>query len=454
MTDNKFFTSRSAVEAANNCRRLRYIEYLMYGKGITPKRKTVPLVSGITVHAGVEVMLNQARLGQEINVEQAIEKAIVEYDDEVHEAGFAGTTFKNDKQQWFTYCEQKALVEALLRLWWLRELPRILARYKIIGVEREIEPLPLGNLIMWQTRVDAELQEIGSGDYHNYSLKTVAMWTAQSEKGYKQDLQGITEIWGVEEDNRRALTEWDGMRDSAEELLKRNIGGNNLLKIWEFLSKKKPLDKKVMGVSFCFLVKGKWRREDPSDEMSLRVTDCPLIRGYKNITASEVLYAHSWYFPNLANKSGKGALGKGWEKFNVWESDITIKQWIEVLHSGTIQPECGDILGAHCITPPEYFRDEDDIQETMEEIRLSEEKIAIAAESIERQEGKIRMGDLLEVFPRNRAHCYWHFGDECPYVPVCWDATVGSDIMGSGLYEIRKPHHTPEAKELERRERE
>jgi hypothetical protein len=449
-----FYTSRSAVEAYNNCHRYRYLQYHLYGTGIVGKARSVPLVSGSTIHRGVEVLLNQARIQHETNkppdVDHAVAEAIKFYDNELEAAGFSGKNLKTDRQQWYTYCEQKALTEALIRVWHARELPRILERYIILGVEREIEPLPLAPSLFWQSRVDAEFKEIASGDFHNYSLKSVAMWNEQSERSYKSDLQGVTEIWGVEEDYKRVIQAWNSAIKETCEIISRRVGGESLLKIADYLTKKKPTDKRVMGVRFCFLVKGKRRLEDASDPESLKVTDSPLIRGYKFLSPGGIAYAHSWYYPNPSNRSGKGALGKGWEKFNIWESDISIKRWIEVLDNQELQPECGDILSQIVVTPPEYFRDPLDITETMMEVKAAEQRIASSLD----ETGQVPSTEaLVSVFSRNRAHCYWHYGDECEYIPVCWQPEVAGDIMGSGLYQIRTPHHLAEKDELERRKK-
>jgi hypothetical protein len=272
------------------------------------------------------------------------------------------------------------------------------------------------------------------------------MWNEQSEKSYRSDLQGITEIWGVEQDAIRLMDDWDRLRILAQNISSRGQGGAQLIKIWEYLNKSKPKDKKVMGVRFCFLVKGKRRVEDYNDPNSLKITDTPLVRGYKYISPGGIAYAHSWYFPNPSNKSGKGALGKGWEKFNVWETEIPIKQWIDILNQNILQPECGDLLSGVVITPAEYFRDPEDLKETMLEVKATESNIF---ESLDANNPDM----LVTTFPRNRNHCYWHYGDECEYIPVCWQPEVAGDIMGSGLYQIRTPHHRAEKEELERRKK-
>lgn len=438
------FTSRSAVEAYQDCPRYRFNQNFLNGQGVVPKAKSVPLVTGGSVHKGVERMLCNLRLGTEVNLELAVKEAVEQYVKDVGEAGFSGKGLEDDRQQWFTFNEQKALTEGLIRAWYYRELPNIQQRYKVLAVEREIEPLDLGNGIKFQAKVDAEFQEIASGDYHNYSLKTMGQWSERSENSYKSDLQGITEIWAVEEDSKRWVGRWQTLTDKAKELLDTpQYPTSQLVKIWDFLAKKKPENKYVMGVRFCFLVKGK-RMIPPvfkNDPNALYVTYSPLIRGYKNIGVAGISYAHSWNYPNPENKSGSSILGKGWEPFNVWESDISIKDWVEALASNQIQPECGDIVKGQVITPGEYFRSEGDIEEAIREVVLQEQRIESGLQTIE---ANLDNPDIIKdlersYFPHNRKHCFFHFGGKCEYMPLCWQPEVINNI--NELYQIREAHH-------------
>ena len=137
-----------------------------------PVAQSVPLVTGSAVHKGVEHLMNQVRIGTPPDVEVAVQLATWEYSNSCEKAGFRGKGTTTDRQQLYTFEEQKALVEGLIRAWYLRELPWIIKGYKVIAVEREIEPIEIVPGVLWQTRVDAELQDLESKDYYNYSLKT------------------------------------------------------------------------------------------------------------------------------------------------------------------------------------------------------------------------------------------------------------------------------------------
>ncbi len=438
------YTSRSPVESYQDCNRYRYNQYLypIEGKnvGIVPIQKAVPLVTGSAVHRGIEHLLNRVRINEEPSVDVAVGLAVEQYEKDCEKLGFRGKGLENDRQQWFTFNEQRALVEALIRTWFIVELPNIAARYTVLFVERDINPIEISPGVWFQAKVDAEFKEKASGDFHNYSLKTMKAWNERAENSYKSDLQGITEIWAVEEDARQQARIINALVKGLEKLDKFNvIPQNDLVKIAAFISKKKQ-EKKVMGVRFCILIKGVRKLNKYSE---LYVTYSPLIRGYKNVTPSGIAYAHSWTYPNEANKSGESILGKGWEPFNVWESDISIKDWINMLASNTIQPSCGDVLRGNVVTPTEYFRSELEQKVAMEEVKLQEEKILIGLDQINKNLDQPMVLEHLmaSYFPHNRKTCDFHYGEVCEYKELCWNPNIASDPIGSELYQIREPHH-------------
>jgi hypothetical protein len=450
MTDPKFYTSRSAAECYQDCPRYRYNQYFLGGKGLVGVQKSVPLVTGSAVHRGIEHLMSRLRIGEMPNVDIAVQEAVSQYRNDVEAVGFLDKTIKTDRQQEFTYNEQKALTEGLVRAWAIAEMPRIVERYKVIAVEREIEPIEIAPGVWFQSRVDAEMRELVSGDYFNYSIKTSKGWGEREENSYKSDLQGVTEIWAVEQDSLRA----DNLIDEMVKKLGELDGYSrypqaNIEQIMGYLLKKK-LGKKVSGVRFCILIKGVRKKPDyyGNDPDALYITYSPLIRGYKLITPTEVRYSHSWFYPNPENKSGKSAIGKGWEPFNVWESDISIKQWVEMLASGSVQPECGDIIKQQVITPVEYFRAEGEIGEAIEEVKAQEARIKGAVNLVEiaiGQDDQTEYSSLLSrYFPHVRKHCEFHFGGPCEYKALCWKPEVTQDPVGSGLYQIRTPHHEAE----------
>jgi hypothetical protein len=295
--------------------------------------------------------------------------------------------------------------------------------------------------------VDMELKERASGDLFNYSLKTCKQWGERMENSYKQDLQGITEIWAIEQESIARVDEWTNLVRAVEQQIQYAGGRDkNLQMMKEYLIKKLPQTKRVMGTRFCFLVKGPRKKPEYNmEDTALYITYNPLIRGYKNIGPATINYAHSWRYPNPENKSGFSILGKGWEPFNLWESDITIKDWVNALFTEQVQPECGNPVKGVVITPTEGFRDDREIRMAISEIRYQERNIEIALEHFsEESEVEGQQYVLDEYFPHYRGTCEFYFGEQCSYYGLCWKPEIAVDPLGSGLYQIRTPHHVAE----------
>lgn len=477
LSNNKF-TSRSAIEDYQKCPRLRWWRQFYNGKGISPTRKSIPLSTGTCIHAGVEYLFRWAKefgskigyeegkLHFETAVENAVSAAKKTYYDLVYDAGFTGTGVTNDINQKFTYNEQVALTEALIRAWALKELPLILKEYEIVGTEKEITVNLPGTDIVFQARVDAELKHREDGSYYNYSLKTAKMWNDRSDKSYRKDLQGLTEIWAVENE-REGLR---GLSDTLEDVLRLlrvrgYIQETNVATLTKFFDGKLPLKGKVVdAVRFCFLIKGDRRESgkdfsyyDSGDGSGRYVTYSPLIRGYKRITTMSIEYAHSYKFPNPNNKSGMGALGKGWDPFNVWEDAGVggVKGWIEKISAKDengnylIQPECGDVIKNQVITPIPYMRDKGEVDSAIRQITSQEDHIFTILNTINNHiADEERLTMLDHYFPQHRHSCHWP--SDCEMLAACWNPMTGDDPVGSGLYQIRVPHHDMERESFER----
>ncbi len=444
----QFYTSRSAIEAYQDCPRYRYNQYYLGGKGVVAKSQSIPLVTGSIIHRGIEHMLQRVRIGGNVNVDVAVGCAIDEYITLCEKEGFrfSGRGTDTDKQQWFTFNEQKAVAEALLRVWAIKELPRIQEKFTVLAVEREIIPIEISPGVMFQAKVDAEFQNKETGDYINYSIKSVKSWGESQENSYKNDLQGITELWAVEKDSEIADRQIDDIIGKLGQLDHHaRYPQKNIETMMGYLLKQKK-QKQVSGVRFCILVKGaRYKGEYDTEVDGLYVTHSPLIRGYKNIGTTEVRYAHSFTFPNSENKSGKGRLGKGWEPFSVWESEFGIKGWIEAIANGEVQPECGDVLSQYCFSPTEYWRNEREVEVAIEEIKAQESEIKLGLHYLTMTNPPFFPTDILaKWFLHYRKHCEFHFGEPCEYKSLCWNPTVESDPIGSGLYQIRMPHHEGE----------
>jgi hypothetical protein len=311
--------------------------------------------------------------------------------------------------------------------------------------------IPLTPEIMFQARVDAILQSKQDDNFMNYSLKTMKGYRKEkTDRQFGIALQTITEAWAASEYLKRVETNVTEFMQIAANAMRSN---DKFYQLQKFCDKYIPTPKgRLMGTKHCFLVKGGKAKETVEGEWV--AGDSPLIKGWYNLEGGTKRYAHSYYFPNPNNKSGKSVIGRSWQPFNVWE-EMDVKEWIELL-SATVQdhetglqvlemqPECGDVLKEQVITPPEVWIKDGDIKNTLVQIRVEEEKILISDTK-----------NLDIDFPQNRNACM-AMGN-CEFIPICFlkdwkwegvDTKVRTDPIGSGLFTWRKPHHKAEAEAL------
>ena len=388
------YTTRSAIEVSIECPRKGLFNRFLLGTGIVPVGEYIPLVTGSAVHKGIEYL----------NVPTALE----EFDSQLR-----GTFFTDleEAQQDYTYQEQRALVEALVRVWALREYPNIKQGYETISIEKEYQvPLDKNGDLVLLARPDRLLQDKHTGELYTYSIKTTKAWYERMEDAYKVDLQGLTEAMAV-----------------------------------TYVTKQK-----VLGTKFCFLVKG--RREKlveqvmnagNIEESEQWITKSPLIYGYRTVDeAGKHMFAHSDKIVKPENKSGFGKLPKkeGWEKFKVWETKGGVKAWIQLLPY--IQPELGDIFATQVITPLDTHRTMSQLKSTLVQIATQEKNQFDAFNRFENGENVDR------CFCMNRRACY--FPDPCEYLRICpngnakYDPMVANDPLGSGEFVRRVPHYETE----------
>src|ERR1051326_1734967 len=397
------YTTRSAIEEGSDlggCKRRRYYYQFYEGTGIVPTGEYIPFATGGAIHYGIECR------AKGMSLEDSIKQALTKFLGEVEAAALG------DEQAEYTRQEQGALIEALLRSWELRERQRIIKRNLIVSVEKEYQvPLDDRGDLFLLSKPDQLLQDRDRGEFYNYSIKSLKQWYPRLDKSYKVDLQGKTEA----------------------------------IAIW--FNKKI----KVAATKFCFLIKGRREEELVTKledgqvyESSLWVTKSPLIYGYRAEIEGKMRYAHSDKISKPENKSGFGRLPKkeGWERFPIWRTKFGVAKWIEALAAGKIQPELGDVVKDHVITPVEAHRTRENLQSTFRQIHHSERAIFLG-------DWRVKNGDSLdEHFPMNTRSCY--FPGECPYLRICsnggedYDAAIADDPIGSGKFMIREPHYETE----------
>lgn len=459
---------RSKFEDFGKCQRYGYLVHHFLGKGIEHKRLNVPLATGTFVHEGIAFLMETTKLNNRLPNEEEIDAAVTYatslYKKTAQECkGFVleyGPEVDLTQAQKFTYREQIALTEALIRVYALGVLPRLWELYEIVIVEKQIDVI-FDHEVWFHGVADAVLKNRESGQLVVLSLKTAADYDKRKEETDQHDTQGLTESWLVEYLLREMNEHVKGIKREIEHLTDNPFVGeklsNNSKKFAQYVAPFGELPTMVEGVLMVHLRKGS-RKKDNEDQFYKNNT--PLLYGYRKLTGTEFEYAHSWYYPKPENKSGQGALGRGWEKFAVFEPDspFTVKQWVHMLAGGQVQADCPNpvteatIVGDKDTWIP-YYRNAEEMASVMTQIVSQEKEINVKVQALEAVVGD-GMGVnpqfkvlLDESFPQNRRACF--YPGRCGMVDVCFTESVGADPLGSGFVKRRGDFRTRNKKEME-----
>jgi hypothetical protein len=208
------FTDRSRIVSFQTCPRMRFLNYHSQNTGIVPSKLILALSTGTAIHAGVEYLFRYK------DVEKAVTQAIKEYSEEVMSKEIE---IDENNNQLYVYNEQKALIEALIRIYWEIQYPKIVSEYEVVSIEEEInyplvkesfnstqviavgldkvdsEPVvtPIEGITL-MARPDLVLRDRSTGKLVVYSLKSSSSWTETNQKQNLYDDQGISELIATE----------------------------------------------------------------------------------------------------------------------------------------------------------------------------------------------------------------------------------------------------------------
>lgn len=453
------FSSQSATSDYLECPRRYLYRYHLYGTGIVPKFSSIPLTTGSSIHAAIQDIATQfLATGPKNNVdlEHAVQLAKEIYTNEVRKRPLGSAHSKEDEEeQQYIFHEQLALTEALIRLWFLREWPKIVQYYDILAVEQEIT-FPLGKII-YQSKPDLILIHKENRDVINYSLKSVKMGGDRLEKSYKVQLQAITEPYATSIWLKDLSNKISEMRESLQDISFPTIStmSKGLSTIDKFLAKYDNLPLRSSATRFCYLIKGE-RKETQRGNGKWR-TNNPFIYGLRKFSPGEIEYAWTWWYKNENNKSGFGRLGKGWEEFPVWENAEVggVKGWIEMLEANRgIEGDIGDghVIDKHILSQPDVFTNWGLIENRIKQLEETENKVKMDLDFIQDGSGIF----YLEKFPQNTGSCF--FPSYCDYLTICpngndfYKQHVADNPLSEeyGLFERRVSHHEEERLYIQR----
>jgi hypothetical protein len=368
--------------------------------------------------------------------------------------------------------EQACLLEALVRCWARRGLPRLLEEYEVLEVEREgrwmlaersdredplvdyyssADDLPVR--LWFLSRPDALLHHRQSGDLVLQSFKTTGAMDARKLRDAERDMQGLSE--GVEVEQRLARW-WELLQLSGEEMDshsaeidKASRDMSQSMIDWLSDLTTPPC---ITAIRYEYVLKGERdKRSRVAKALSARVgfeariQQSPLTYLWvkQGMTAADTEIAHSFGWTDASGKERKLAW-QSWNQAPVWEH-TTVGAWIDLLDAGTVQPEAGrDILSEQLVPPVLVYRQDDDLRDMIEQVEAQEVQVqrdlAVVRES---DDEAWQRSTLNRRFPQTRTAC--SYPGECAYVPICFGgADIRRDPMGSGKYKARVPNHPQE----------
>jgi hypothetical protein len=178
---------RSRVEAREECPRLRFLGYDFDGDGLDSEEASLPLLSGIAMHAAFARLL----AGQPL--EAIVESVISDYVAEINARGLYGLEVTKTIIK-----EQSALLEGMLRVWAVVRMPIILDEYDVVSIEQTWD-WELSPGLVQRIRMDVILRRKDDGLLFIFDFKTMKYPSELFEKQKEHDLQTCLYVQALKE---------------------------------------------------------------------------------------------------------------------------------------------------------------------------------------------------------------------------------------------------------------
>src|SRR3990167_5087705 len=153
-----------------------------------------------------------------------------------------------------------------------------------------------------------------------------------------------------------------------------------------------------------------------------------LFKGY--VKEGKLRHPYTWAYSNGEKwqKDWKG----GWDLRPVWEYPGGLEAWVDCLGE--------EVSRTQCPYSAPIFLDDRLVEELVEQVRQREQAVRVYHQT----DVADRAYQHQWYFPQRFSQCRPMFGSPCAYREACWNASVGADPIGSGIYVTRTPHHEVE----------
>lgn len=443
-------TDRSRILSYGRCERMRFLNYHSLQTGFQLKKLNLSLIIGTLVHLGRSLLLEHGDL------EKAISTTLEELDKEFKAKEI---DLDNNEDQLFVYEEQKAFVEAAIRVWYFVQYKNLLGEYEVVDLinkeynsskqqdsnnslfNKAIEPEIEWTLVEGDKLYDGNKEEFVSNSNIIFMSRPDSILRSKSTQGVVVDSFKTTAYPSIISYN-----------EEGEQVDKNKYDDQG---ISELIAVERLLGEEVEGIKMEFFVKGQrkkstYTKEDGTKEQR-KLQQSFLVHPWKKDNGiGGIEYSTKWEWTD--EFGSKKRLGKGWNRVDIWK-EMTVKEWVNIL----IADHYGD-LEALIITPYLYLRSSEDIENWLESTSYQEKRIARHLDYLrviepslcgprESEAGKTYRKALNEYFPMRRESCF-NFGRFCSYVNICFEGEKST----STIYESRIPHHQKELVQLKGKE--
>ncbi len=436
-----WLNDRSRYEAGTGkCKRQRYLGYHWgpTGYGITTKRDSLPLATGIYVHEGLalfgQLLQREDRLPSLEETRAIVTEIVSQYHARVEARGFLGILGSEHTAE--TILEQGCLIAGILWCLRLKFLPWLHQNYRILSCELErlhqltctcgAGPLPVrdhiarGCMGKWlQLRNDIIAQRRGATTLAYFEAKTT---------GWESDA-------------------WADQWESKPQL---GLGTLDAERTW---------GAEVTELYILGLQKGQ-RRKDKNDPEGRRKQQSPLCFGYMRpgnppMLADEWLPSYEWLNDQGEIKRASRAHKRTgiwnlqesdyvpWIAYSQQDPDLTPAEfWVRMLPSSIVEKVCF-VLG------PMNRQDHQiaSVRRSMigEEQRWQEDLWALYEAQQQHPWASAEFQAVLDERIPQSWNCR-PFGrdSQCEMYGICHKEDGWMDPLGSGLYVPRRPHHQAE----------
>lgn len=454
----KFFTSRTAALTYQTCARKRFLAFHYAGSGLATETLNINLLTGSAIHRGLQHLLDHCRLDhpdgdfEEKCIDQAVVHAVELWRSSITEHSLSLYSSEENNRAW-VIAEHECLIEGLIRVFAIRRLRDLLEEYEVLEVEHEEIYEDFSPLVTFLGKADGLFKRKIDNKLIVLSIKTASEFANVTIRNILHDMQGCSEWTIIQDRLDKAWTYSQGLDENDV--------------FWNDYNWMRDLEEKpqVYAVQYEHLITGK-RREYPT-KSGFYARYNFLIHPLAYIPQTGFQLGSMQFVTKASEykwkiKSGKQP--KGWEKVDIW-ANIGIKNWIQMLATGKIQPEEGDPfivrideetkeISSGCLHTSELIiRTPEELEEWKVSTAYQEEKIVANLEQLNLiakrcKENPSGCGwenfqvELQKLFPKVTQNCHDYYGRDCQFVPVCH---FGLDLNDSShLFTSRESHHEAE----------